>query len=330
MENERLELLTRIASMYFEQGLTQKQIADLTGYSRSMVSRLLTEAREQQLVEIRVHHSLGRRHDLEIALQHTLGLRAARVLERGTLNYSTMTQHLGALSARLIEELVHDGMTIGVSWGRTVLETVNALRFQPLADIHVVQIVGLLGTEDPLIDGNEIARRLARAFNGRYSVLPAPLIVDSQATRDALLEDHRVRRVLDSARPAELALLGIGTLELAHCTLVHDGYMTEGQVHDLTATGAVGDICCTFFDSAGRILDTDLSRRVVAIDPPSLREIPTKVAVAGGQAKVAPILGAVLAGLVDILVTDEIAASGVLDEVRAKKDTQDKVLSWSD
>ncbi len=316
MDAERIDLLVRVASMYFEQQLTQQQIAEQTGYSRSMISRMLTEAREQRLVEIRIHHPLERRGDLEQALLRECRLRAVRVLERGTLNYSAMTQHLGILAARLIEDMVQDGMTISVSWGRTVLEVVNAIRYRPLNDIHLVQMVGLLGTEDPLIDGNELARRLARVFGGRYSILPAPLIVENEATRDGLLEDPRIDRVLANAHHSTLALLGIGTLELAHCTLVHDGYMTQDQVNDLVRAGAIGDVCCIFFDEAGNLVDTPLARRVVGIGADTLRRIPAKVAVAGGQAKIAPILGAIRAGLVDVLVTDEVAAMGVLDGFR--------------
>lgn len=299
--------------MYFEQAQTQQQIAERTGYSRSMISRMLTEARAQRLVEIRVHHPVERRSDLELELTRACGLRDARVLERGTLNLASMSRHLGLLAARMIEERVQDGMTISVSWGRTVLDMVNAIRHKPLQDIHVVQMVGLLGTEDPLIDGNELARMLARSFGGRYSILPAPLLVESEATRDGLLEDPRVHRVLDAARRSNLALLGIGTLELAHCTLVHDGYMTQDQVADLVRAGAIGDVCCIFFDADGRLVDTPLGRRVVGVDAETLRRIPAKIAVAGGQAKIDPIVGAMRAGLVDVLVTDDVAAVGVLN-----------------
>lgn len=313
IDESRVELLIRIASMYFEQGLTQKDIADLTGYSRSMVSRLLAEAREQELVEIRIHHPIERRLDLEQALQERFDLKAVRVGARGMLDQTQMTMRLGALSARLVEELVTDGMVIGLSWGTTLRETIDALRPKAYSQTSVVQMVGLLSTNDPQIDGNELARRLARALGGRYSILPAPLIVDSEATRLALLEDQRVRRVLDMAQKAQLALLGIGTLELEDCTLLHDGFFDETQVAELVQAGAVGDVCCIFLNRNGGTVDTPLARRVVAIDRESLAAIPIKIGVAGGHSKILPILAAICAGLVNVLVTDEVAAVGLLD-----------------
>ena len=117
MDDDRLELIAEIASLYYEEGLSQEEIASQTRYSRSMVSRLLTEAREQGLVEIRVRHPIGRRFDLERGLQDALGLKLVRVVMRRALDHPQMLRRLGSAAARLVEELVYDNMSIGVSWG---------------------------------------------------------------------------------------------------------------------------------------------------------------------------------------------------------------------
>ncbi len=309
---ERLELLARIAALYFEDGLTQAEIASQTGYSRSMVSRLLSEARQQKVVEIRIHHPLDRRGDIEQTLQDRLNLKTVRVLARGTLNDAQMLRRLGALAAHLVEELVEDHMLLGVSWGTGVFETVNALRPRPLADIHVVQFIGSLGTPDPEIDGPELARRLARTFGGRYSILPAPLFVESEVTREALLNNQRVSRVLALAQGVTLALVGIGTVEPDASSLRRAGYLSAEQIGELAQAGAVGDVCAIHFDRLGQLVDVPLTRRVVGIDAATLVSIPTKIGVAGGQAKALPIVGACRARLVNVLVTDEVSAAGVL------------------
>ncbi len=48
------ELLTRVAYLYYERGLKQREISTLLGLSRSKVSRLLTEAEKCGIVEVRV------------------------------------------------------------------------------------------------------------------------------------------------------------------------------------------------------------------------------------------------------------------------------------
>ncbi len=199
MDVELLELLAKVSELYFHEGLTQAQIASQTGYSRSMISRLLTEARQQGVVEILIHQPLARRYELEQALQSLLGLKIVRVLVRGTLSYEQMQHRLGSLSARLVEELVYDHMTLGVSWGYTIAETIHNLRPRSQTDVHVVQMIGSLGPPQPEIDGSELSRHLARTFTGSYSTLPVPLFVDSETTRQLLLNDTRIRQVVTSA-----------------------------------------------------------------------------------------------------------------------------------
>jgi len=307
--------LARIAGLYYEERLTQEEIAAQTGYSRSMISRLLTEARDQNVVEVRVNHPLERRRELELSLQSELGLKAVRVLARGTASYAQMLRRLGALAARWVEELLHDNITVGVSWGTAIGEVVNAIRPSTYSGVHVVTMIGSLGTLDPEIDGPEQARRLARALSGRYSTLPTPLLVDSATTRNALLNDPKVRRVIGYFQHIQLALVGVGTVDAERASLLRAGYLSEAQLEELQQTGAVGDVCALHFTRHGQLIDTPLTRRIVGIDAQQLRAIPLILGVAGGQFKAQAILGASRAGLINLLVTDEVAANAALESL---------------
>ena len=312
MDIERQELLATIASLYFEENLTQTGIAKRTGYSRSMVSRLLTEARKQGIVKIVIRHPLARRTDLEEALQSAFGLKEVRVLERGALSYEMMLQRLGKLGARWVEAFVEEPMTVGISWGTGLSALIQALSPQKQIDIQVAQVIGALGTSDPTIDGFELARKLARKFGGQYEILPAPLVVESEAIQKGLIQDRRVRRVLSRAEQMDLVLVGIGTLDPKRSSLVRSGFLTMKQLNELETVGAVGDVCAIHFDIHGKIVDTPLTRRVVGIQYETLKRIPARLGISGGREKALSILGALRAGMVNVLITDDVAASGVL------------------
>lgn len=318
LTGERLELLARISELYYEDRLTQEQIAAQTGYSRSMVSRFLTEARDQQVVEIKVHHPLERRRDMEDLLQNLLGLKVVQVLARGTLNYIQMLRRLGVLAARFVEDLIFDNATIGVSWGEAISETITALRPRTRTGIHVVQMIGSLGPPNPEIDGPELARRLARTLGGQYSTFPVPLFVDSEMTRQMLMNDTRVQRVVEHFKDVDLALLGVGTVESERSSLLRGNYLAEAQLLGLQQAGAVGDVAVIHFDLQGQVVDIPLARQVMGIDAATLLERPLRVGVAGGQFKSKPILGASRAGFINMLITDEVAASGVLQLLQAE------------
>src|SRR5438876_8645979 len=71
--------LIKAARMYFLDGRGQDDIARVLATSRSNVSRMLSAARAQGLVEIRVHDQVARDGDLEHALRERFGLAHARV-----------------------------------------------------------------------------------------------------------------------------------------------------------------------------------------------------------------------------------------------------------
>jgi len=315
MDIERQELLATIASMYFEENLTQTGIAQRTGYSRSMISRLLTDARKQGIVEIVIRHPLARRTDLEETLRSAFDLKDVRVLARGTLGYETMLERLGALGARWVENFVQEPVSVGISWGTGLSALVRGLSPQKQTDIKVTQVIGSLGTSDPTIDGFELARQLARKFGGQYEILPAPLIVESESMQQGLVQSCRVRQVLDRAARMDLVLAGIGTLAPARSSLVRSGFLEPEQLHELVAAGAIGDVCVIHFDINGKIIDTPLTRRVVGIQYETLKHIPSRLGISGGREKALPILGALRAGMINVLITDDVAATGVINHL---------------
>ena len=71
--------LIKAARMYFLDGRSQDDVARALGTSRSNVSRMLSAARAQGIVEIRVHDQTTRAADLEQALAEQFGLAHVRV-----------------------------------------------------------------------------------------------------------------------------------------------------------------------------------------------------------------------------------------------------------
>jgi deoxyribonucleoside regulator len=314
VNKDRFDLLSRVASMYYEDAMTQHEISTRLGYSRSAISRLLTEARQKGVVEIRVFHPLVRSNRLEQRLRQCYDLHDARVLVADSLPYGKMLRRLGELGAQLVEQVVKEHATLAVSWGTSLYEVASALRPPRYPDVTVVQLVGSLGTPDPLIDGPELARWFARLYGGRYQTLSAPLIVESAAVRDALMRDRRVGEVLNRARAGDVAVVGIGSVDPAISSLVRAGYLTVEEIDEVAACGAVGDVCAIHFDEWGNLLlDIPISQRVVGVEAEVLRQIPLVLGVAGGEVKARAVLGALRSGLINALVTDDAAAQRVLE-----------------
>lgn len=303
-------LMAKVADLYYLRDLTQQEIADRLGLSRPTVSRLLHRSRAAGIVRIEVVPPDAAHHVLERELEQRFGLREVIVVAGQGEAQTTQATTLGRAAARFLERTVKRGTTIGVSWGTTLRAVVDHLRQKPLRPT-VVPLVGGVGQISPRIHANDVARAIGDAFGGRVHMLHAPAIVASRRVRQALVRDTEIARVLALARRVELALVGIGAL-VPSSTLVQSGYFSAHDLLALRKRGAIGDICTRLFASDGTPLDGELDRRILAVELRDLRRIPTVVAVARGAAKAEAIRGALAGRLVDVLVTDHLAAREIL------------------
>lgn len=298
VDDARDQMMVRIARMAYLQDLTQTQIATETGLNRWQVSRLLTEAREKGIVRIDIVPHLHRKPELEAALIRQFGLKDAIVTGDANDGVAMAAgQYLATLKPKII----------GVSWGRTMARVAHFLLHGWAEDIVAVQINGTVALvpQDALQTG--VAENFARKANGRFVPLPVPAIVGQKATRDVLEQDRIVADVLHLARSAQVYCFSLGAVG-AESALLLSGNLLPQEMQALQTAGAVGDVLGRFINRNGEIVDAALDARSIGLDFADLQKADYSIAVAGGADKHAVILGALRAGLMNILVTDEATA----------------------
>jgi dihydroxyacetone kinase-like protein len=308
------EFLVELARAYYERDLTQEQVAEEFGISRSQVSRYLKEARERDIVQIKVVGPDARDRSLETALRSTFpSLRGAVVASVFSANPSTVRRAIARAGARLLARLVRPGMTISIGAGRTRAARVDVLDYRPLQGVTVAQAMGNAGHEGLEIDYHAIAQRAALAFGGRAVQINAPAILGPGTRADELeASNPQIRDALRISRSAQLFLLGIGSMT-GDQIYVRTGLIRPEELDQLAEAGAVGDLCGNFFDLGGRPVPGPFDDRVVGIHLDDLARAPLVVGCGGGEEKVTAILGALRGRFVTALVTDEHTARGVLD-----------------
>lgn len=315
-EPEDLLLLADVAQQYYQEDLTQEQIARRLGVSRSNVSRLLKEARERGLVEIRIHHPLRTVPELQEALAAAIGVGACLTLaapEPGPAGTPApdLPRQLGALAARFLQQRIPDGGIVGVGWGSTVYHVVTSGYLRRTPGTSVVQLMGSVGGATPDIDGAQVAGRLGRALGARVYYLHAPMVVTDAAVRAGLLRDQHIRKTLEMARRADLLLVSVGAVTQAS-GIYRAGYLNDADLEYIQGQGAVGDICGAYFRRDGSPCSLELEERTIAATAETMRGVPLRVGVGWGEAKALPSLGAVRAGLINALITDDDCARAIL------------------
>lgn len=312
LDDERQRLLADVAEMYYLQGLTQNQIAQHLEIDRSTVSRMLAEARREKIVDVRISRPLAIDLDLQGQLRERAGFQDALVMVTRGENPDSLLRRLGEITAQYIVPKLEHNMIIGLSWGTGVSAVVDALQINHFIPLKIVQLVGSLGAQTTAYDGHGLVQRLAQKLDSESYILNAPFSVESPEIARSLMNTPSVQQALDLGRRCDLAILGVGSTEMAHSSFYQAGYVPAEELHQLQELGMVGDVCGLHFTEAGMAPEIDFHQRIITINSQDLRSIPLRVALASGEYKVKPVLGALRAGFINVLITDQKTARGIL------------------
>jgi DNA-binding transcriptional regulator LsrR (DeoR family) len=305
--------LLRVARLYYLENLSQQQVAAELGISRSNVSRMLTDALSQGIVEIRINDPAGRERLLERQLEEVFGLREARVAQRPGSFGGAHNDQVGVLASHLLLQGIKDQMTVALSWGHALQGMVWATTTDQDHAVQLVQLVGGLSSISNEISGAELVRELASRLGASYRYLHAPATLTTRESKDALMQEQSIAQALEAARGADIAFVGIGTPSHGSSAAVLGSLsLSKKEAADFWRQEPVGDVAARYFDKDGHELSGAVHDRVLAVDLNDLVSIPTVVGVAEGRAKVPGVLGALRGRLIDVLVCDESLARGVL------------------
>lgn len=306
--DDRLRLAARL---YYVDGLGQNEVAKFVKVSQAKVSRLLALARERGIVRITVADYEPRRKDLELELRERLGLETAIVIKAiDGLAQTDLRRAVGHFAASAINALIGSKDIVALAGGRTIHELVHNLPDPRNKALTVVQAMGSVDSNVSAFDAQEVGREMARRLGGSFLSMNTPAYMPDKRTRDALVNLEQVRSVLDHISRANLALIGVGTLE--NSVFVERGVLTAADVQDLRDAGAVGEICGRFIDANGDECDTPWRDRVMSAEIAQLRQIKQICGVVSGSDRSEAIRAAIKGRLLKGLLIDEAGATALL------------------
>lgn len=310
---EDFELLSEVARLYYNNNMTQSQIAKQVHTSRSTISRLLQEARDKKIVEITIHYPWDRTSQLEQQLLNKFKLKDIRVLETRGRQEEEAFRGVTLLAARYMESVITDNTILGISWGRTVRYTVEQLKPERKFSIKVVQLFGA-AIPNSKVDGFEVVRRCANIYGGECYYIHAPLFVSNQQAREALIENPHIKETLTIAENATIIVTGIGSLESPTApSQTWTNYLSKDLIAQLRKNGTAGHICAYHYNIMGNVLPTHVHEGIVGVRSDLLKKVPTVIGIASGVEKTRAIVGALNGKLINVLITDDTTARKVLE-----------------
>jgi len=173
---DRASLLADVAEMYYLEQKNQAEIAKAVGVTRSMISRMLTEARENGIVEIRIQRPLQSDPELEAALKEHFGLKDAFVVVTNHRSGERLKRTLGSAGAQALKRYLAPQKTLGLAWGTSISTTVDAFETSEPMPMKVVQLVGAMGAHNMEYDGHDLVARITEKLGGEAFYLNAPYL----------------------------------------------------------------------------------------------------------------------------------------------------------
>ncbi len=298
-------LRQRVAWMYYVEEMTQSMIATALGIGRITVVRLLAEARSMHDVRISLSREISELAGLEIETQKRLGVDEVIVAPLSGADGDARAV-IAAAAGEFLSRLLRPDMKIGLGWGETLSRMLGFLEEKAVPRLSVVSLLGGV-MRARAANPAECAWQFSRAYMADCFMLAAPAIVDSRETKRALIERCGLGEVYDLARALDAVVVGVGGGNSFAFARSY-GLVSEEEVAELKARGAIGNLLYNFFDADGCLVDHSINARVMSIPIDSLRKAPARVVVAGGADKVEAIVAACRLLKPTTLVTDEATA----------------------
>ncbi|MDF0728760.1 sugar-binding transcriptional regulator [Cytobacillus sp. S13-E01] len=319
MEHNKLSKVIEAARLYYELDYSQQEIAKKLAISRPTVSRLLKQAKDSGIVEIKINNPAETGILLAEQLREKFSLKEVVVSTVPENETEIIKKYLAEAAADYLFKVVRNEDIIATSWGTTIYEVAKKLKHKLLHGTTVVQLNGGVSHSEIKTFATEIIHLFGEAFNTQTLLLPLPAIVDHMLVKQAIESDRHIHQILEQGKKANIAIFSIGT-PVIDSVLLQAEYLTKEDRLSIQSK-AVGEICSRFFDKNGNVCNENLNNRTIGIELHELAKKEKSILVAGGPKKLEAILGALTGHYANVLLTDQFTAKMLLnrDEALHKK-----------
>lgn len=291
--------LERVARMYYEQQLSQAEIAQTLGISRPLISRLLSEAREAGVVEVKIHSKLPTGLLTLEEAQSVFEIGGGGLVVDGSDDRST-NQALGERALGLIDEL--GGGRLGLGWGQVIGIMVADLEARPAVRGPIVSIcplVGNFGVPIRYYHSNENVRIMAQQTKSSPYFLHTPAFAETRSELDLIYQTAHYQAIRREWDRLDIALVNISN----HPST--PDFASGARYGDrLIQHRAVGRMIAYYFNVAGQIIDSDQDF-VIQIPVEPLRAAPKVIGICAANVGVRALIGALRTGVITHIVARE-------------------------
>lgn len=299
LKNTKFSLL--VCEMFYQRGMSQKEISAELGISRSQICRVIASAVESGLVTIAINYPNAEEGEYQRLISEKYGISEVYIYDIGGDETELGTQNLATVSQGLYQIFLKDNTRVGVMAGKSVRAVVDAIPRTTSKGLEFVALCGGSQNNGSAWNANVIANNFAFKTGGKYYTLNAPQFLQNAETRVALFEEPSIKEVLEIGKNCDVAFLGIGAVDLNSTTTKANKFINT-DIIALKNSGAVASICGSYLDQNGKIVAREIGSRIVGLSIDELSKT-RKIGIAIGKDKHEAIKATLKGKHIDVLVT---------------------------
>ena len=299
------ELMRESAILYYEKKYTQQEIANLLNLSRQTVSKLLNNAIEENIVEIKIHNPQLDCEELKLSICEKFNVKNCVVVSVSSPDEQLRKIITVKTAAEYIANIINKGnKKIALSWGRTIQAVIEEMPQITTEGNVVFPLFGATDSEDLYFSSNELVRSMADKIGAKAKYAWFPYMTDSIDDCEILKKFSFYNSVQELWGNSDIVVLGIGNTDVLKIFGKNFGY-SEKHVD------VVGDIATHFFNENGDIVN--LYQNTLCASVENIKNSNETIAVAYGDGKVAAISAALRTNMINTLIIDEYTAKKILE-----------------
>lgn len=324
MREERF--IIKVVEMHYKQGMSQQEIGKKLNVSRTTISRVLAQAKREGYVQIKINYPENSAINLEGALEQKFGLKEAVIAS--AQKEAELKDEIAFYASDYLLRTLKNHMTVALTRGVTLQNMVEylsrdvRLKFLKTDDVNVVPLMAAtnISVSAPksyrMAYSNYLIEEVARIINGNSYQMLAPQYVTSPEAKDVFMKEESIREVFDLAKLADIAVVGIGTLD-QNSALINAELIPLEEFQRLQSMGGIGEILSHVVDKDGNLMKDQFEQHLISLDLEDFKKIPIRVGVAYGIEKKEAILGILRGGYINVLITDEKVAKYLTEEIES-------------
>lgn len=318
MFDEKRKQLAKVSYLYFIEGKTQAEIAKMLGVYRTTVSRMISQAKKEGIVEIKIADYGEELFLLESYIKEKYGLKKIELVPSEVSDSNEEKDEKLALAAsEFMKKNIRTNDVVGLSWGATLWRAIDKINGKYDKNATIVPIVGGPSHINANFHVNTLVYELSRRFEGESLFINATVVQETKLLKEGIVASKYFSELKDKWKQLDIAFVGIGG-QLSYKKSQWRDLLTSKDFEDLKLREAVGDCCCHFFDKDGKILKGDLDDRTIGLSLEELANVPLSVGIARGKVKARAIASVLKGKYVNCLVSDQ---ETMLELLRLEKDT---------